>query len=218
MVQSQIALLEKLKGFRIGRLIGLDKYKFIDSSDALRKRKYLFFEFRCDCGVIRMFPVKSVLDGHTKSCGCYNRDRITTHSLSKTRLYKIWMGIKVRCNNPNFKHYNRYGGRGISIDKEWDNSFDKFNDWALSNGYNRILTIDRINNDGNYTSENCRWIDMKQQGQNRNNNIKYEYKGEMLTISVISQKININRASVNIKLRKGMSIEQIIKTHTKYNK
>ena len=85
----------------------------------------------------------------------------------KRRLRGIWYGMKERCRNPNSTSYENYGGRGIQICEEWLNSFEAFRDWALANGYTDDLTIDRIDNDGNYTPENCRWVTMKIQSNNK---------------------------------------------------
>jgi hypothetical protein len=94
------------------------------------------------------------------------------HKQSKTRLYRILKGMKQRCCNINDKRYHRYGGRGISVCEEWRNSFTSFRDWALNNGYRDDLSIDRINNDGNYCPENCRWATPKEQANNTSKNKK----------------------------------------------
>ena len=91
--------------------------------------------------------------------------------MSGTRLYSIWSGLKGRCNNPNDPRYDRYGGRGISVCEEWNTSFQSFYDWAISNGYSEDLTIDRIDNDGNYEPTNCKWSTSKEQCNNRSSNI-----------------------------------------------
>ena len=85
----------------------------------------------------------------------------TKHGQRNARLYKIWCGIKYRCYNLNSNEYEIYGGRGIGLCKEWNNNFEEFYKWAIANGYKDDLTIDRINVDGNYTPENCRWTTMK---------------------------------------------------------
>lgn len=84
------------------------------------------------------------------------------------RIFKIWQGLRQRCNNPNDKDYEKYGGRGITVCKEWDAAFEPFLEWALENGYNEHLSIDRINNNGNYCPDNCRWADETTQKRNRN--------------------------------------------------
>lgn len=100
---------------------------------------------------------------------------IITHNMSKTRLYKCWKNMKARCYIPSASRYKNYGERGISVCKEWLN-FELFMQWALNNGYTDNLTIDRINNDGDYCPENCRWVTIEENTSmmmehNQNNNL-----------------------------------------------
>lgn len=136
---------------------------------------------RCDCGTIRKVQHASLLSGKSLSCGCYHKEdvskRLTTHGLSKTRLYNIYHNIKNRCYNPNNNRYKDYGGRGIFVCSEWRNSFERFAEWALSNGYTDDLTIDRIDNDGPYGPENCRWTNSETQINNKRKTIYFEFFG-----------------------------------------
>lgn len=144
------------------RLTFTGHYEYIFTETKLRQYKNLFCEFICDCGVIKNIPAKSVLDGHSKSCGCYNTERITSHKMTKTKLYCKWKDMKTRCLNPSHKHYDRYGGRGIEICEDWKHSFELFMEWANLNGYTENLSLERIDNDKGYYPENCSWITMKQ--------------------------------------------------------
>lgn len=136
---------------------------------------------QCECGEIREVAHASLVTGKSLSCGCYHKKRVirsqTTHGMSDTRLYGIFYNMKSRCNNPNNSRYKDYGARGIRVCEEWENSFDSFLDWALTHGYTEKSTIDRIDNDRGYFPENCRWVSMQDQRNNRRNTVRVEVAG-----------------------------------------
>jgi hypothetical protein len=101
--------------------------------------------------------------GQFKSCGC----EINRHGLTDTRLFRIWSGMRSRCYNPKTEQYKNYGGKGVVICNEWKSDFKRFYDWSISNGYSDDLTIDRINVNGSYTPENCRFISIAEQNRNQ---------------------------------------------------
>ena len=133
-----------------------------------QKRKYALV--KCICGKEFKTSSYSYFKNKIKSCGCKNNDFIrranSTHGFGKTRLYKTWTGMFQRTTNKNNQDYKNYGEKGVAVCKEWKD-FVVFRDWALSNGYDDTLTIDRINNDGNYEPSNSRWADRTVQNRNK---------------------------------------------------
>ena len=140
-----------LTGRRFGILTVIEEVK--DS-----KRIRVLWKCLCDCGQLTQSSTANLIRGLSQSCGCVR----TKHNGKGTRLYRIWAGMKDRCLNIKSKYRSRYGGRGITICKEWADAFAVFRDWALSNGYKDNLTIDRIENNGNYEPSNCQWLTRKE--------------------------------------------------------
>lgn len=123
----------------------------------------------CDCGNSSSITGSDLRNGKSTRCrACAGRDSATTHGKSKTRIYRIYKAMKTRCYNKKAPNYDRYGGRGIEVCKEWLDSFDSFRLWAESNGYDDLLTIDRIDNNKGYCPSNCRWATHQTQSENRN--------------------------------------------------
>lgn len=116
----------------------------------------------CECGTEKEFYLTRVVRGIVKSCGCYKAEYLiksrTTHGLTGNILYTMWRNILSRCTNPKDIAYRYYGGRGITVCPEWLSNPQLFIDWALANGYQRGLQIDRRENDGNYEPSNCRFV------------------------------------------------------------
>lgn len=165
-------------GQKFNRLtvIGIVRDRDVSSRSRIR------WKLRCDCGKEIVTTPFLVASGDQKSCGCLSaelaRNRMTKHGESHTRLFNIWANMRDRCNNAKNKRYDRYGGRGISVCKEWENDYISFANWARENGYKDDLTIDRIDVNGNYEPSNCRWANMKTQQRNRSNNHMVTIDGE----------------------------------------
>ena len=154
------------------------------------------FRCQCECGNIGEVQLACLRNGHSTSCGCEQKRRAakaqTKHGLAgKHPLYFTWKNMKKRCNYPNASEYENYGGRGIC--EEWSNSFQSFYDWAINNGWSRELTIDRIDTNGNYCPENCRWSNIETQMNNMTKNHYIEYNGDTYTLSTLAKQWSIEQ-------------------------
>lgn len=209
-----------LTGQRFGRYIVLSQAESQVYFDGKRNRTRTMWNCKCDCGNEKVVSSHSLRSGHVVSCGCYKEEvdhtRCMTHGATlngkPTRLYKVWDGMKARCYNPNKAYYSIYGGRGITMCDEWHYSFEKFRDWALANGYKDGLTIDRINNDGNYCPENCRWATVSQQNNNKSTNHYLTYNGETKTIMQWAEATGFPFHAILARVKKGMSAEYALLT------
>lgn len=174
---------------------------------------------KCDCGNDKITRIDSLLSGRCRSCGCLNQNRKCKHGGAKNgkteRLYHVWQDMKNRCYNKNIKHFDRYGGRGITVCEEWLRDYGKFREWAINNGYDENAnhgecTLDRINNNIGYSPENCRWVSMSIQDNNRSTNKYYEYSGESHTISDWCRKLGLNCRLVESRIERGWTFIEAI--------
>lgn len=198
-------------------------YGYIEVLEMTNKRKNGYVVYKCKCNKCgRIFEnslehyrarAKQGID--TMTCGCYDRhhNNLYKSGLSNTRLRYIYDNMKSRCNNKNNKNYKNYGGRGITICNEWlneENGFETFYKWAINNGYAKKLTIDRINNDGNYEPNNCRWTNFREQIINRRNMKKFNYNGIIKTLPEFAKQYNIALPTLKDRIRRGWNIERAL--------
>lgn len=202
--------IKDLAGQRFGRLTIIKYY------GKTKNRKILWL-CECDCGNEIIVAGNNLKSGNTQSCGCYHSEQsaknFLVHGQKHTKLYNVWCGMKSRCNNPHNKSYSNYGGRGIQVCNEW-NSFEKFFEWAISNGYQEGLSIDRVDVNGNYCPENCKWATVIEQANNTRANHFVEYNGENLTIAQWEAKTKL---PIGERLSYGWSIEEAITTKKNRN-
>lgn len=205
-----------LTGKRIGRLTVIKRDEDRVTSSGYRFTRWLC---KCDCGTQKSVFANALNSGRTKSCGCMQKEIaknvagtiFKTHGETKTRLYGIWAGMKKRCYNENAYNYSGYGARGIRICDEWQ-SYEAFKKWSMENGYSDNLSIDRINVNGDYTPDNCRWADYCTQANNRRSTAYYTYNGEKYTISQLSEKYGVPHKKLYKRLYNGWSVERAINT------
>ena len=212
----------KLIGQRFGRLTALE----ISGRTTDRRVQW---RCKCDCGNITEASEKNLKSGNTKSCGCLRKEKISeigkrsrTHGESRTRLHKIWAQMLYRCKSKKCSDYSTYGGSGIDVTKEWEDFFT-FKRWALSNGYEDHLTIDRIENDKGYYPENCRWATASTQARNRrttklNKNsvsfIKLYLNAANMNYTEIAKLFGVSPTTIS-SISKGKSWEEVEPAHEK---
>ena len=173
--EFMMSKISQLSGKRFGRLVAIER-------DMSTQYKYIC---KCDCGTIKSIDGYHLINGKIRSCGCLKRDttiaRSTKHGKARSPLYTKWQDMKRRCYNQNRREYKHYGARGITVCDEWRNDFEAFEKWCLENGYDGKLSLDRIDNDGNYEPDNCRFViyDIQSQNSRRKAN-KNGYRGVTL--------------------------------------
>lgn len=184
------------------------------------QRKYgkVLWKCICSCGKEKLVNTSQLLNGSIKSCGCMHNEIMQNminvgknnkkHGQSFSRIYNIWAGMKSRCSNPKTKFYHRYGGRGITVCVKWANSFEIFKDWALKHGYAENLSLDRIDNDGKYSPDNCRWVTQREQANNKE--CTYHYQGKSL--ADWAKELNIKHRTLRGRLERGWSWEETVTT------
>jgi len=203
-----------LEGKRFNKLVVLNRIE----NDKYGNARWLC---KCDCGNKAKVLGSHLRSNHTKSCGCLQKESFkniihkSKHNMINTRIYRIWIGMKNRTNEKSKlkeKYYKNYSGRNIGMCKEWKKDFITFYKWSIENGYNDKLTIDRIDVNDNYEPNNCRWITMEEQQNNKRNNKIIEYKGEKHTLSEWNKILNYTNGLLKNRLNRGWSVERAFTT------
>lgn len=190
-------------GTRFGRVTVLHEV-------AQRRNHERYFLCECDCGTVWEVALGTLTGGETKSCGCLRRERfvsrLESHGQSRMPLYSVWRAMRQRCQNAANPVYEHYGGRGIRVCDEWQ-GFAAFSDWAMTNGYRAGLTIERIDNDGNYEPSNCTWIPQSQQSNNTRRNRILTFRGKTMNLAEWADRLGINPATLGGRISRGWGIE-----------
>lgn len=161
---------------------------------------------KCCCGTIKSVLLENLITGKSKSCGC----KKYKYKNKNKRLYNIWKGIKVRCLCKTNNRYKYYGGRGIKICDEWKNDFISFQEWSINNGYKDNLTIDRIDVNGNYEPNNCRWVNNIIQSNNCRTNIYFTLNGNTQTLKQWCREYNIDYRMVYYRVTHGWTLKEAL--------
>ena len=173
------------------------------------------FECKCACGNKTTVERGSIRSGNTKSCGCYKQEMAIkanrTHGMTNTPLYNSWRAMQERCNNPNASNYKIYGGRGVAICSEWL-EFEPFARWAMANGFQPGLWIERIDNNGNYEPSNCKWATREEQSNNRRNNHMVTFRSKTMSIAQWSRVTGIRYSTLRSRFNDGWPPERALTT------
>lgn len=167
----------------------------------------LKFICKCECGKTYHAFQHALLNLKIKSCGCAQRNFLRKHGMVNHPCYNLWRSMKQRCNNPGSDGYYRYGGRGIKVCKEWEQDFSQFV-YDMGERPSSKHTLERIDNDGPYCKENCRWADWKEQTRNKASNRWLEYGNESLCITDWAERLGVSTMLIHARLKKGLTVEQ----------
>jgi len=194
-----------ITGTRFGRLVVL----------RVAGRGPTRWECVCDCGALCIAIGHKIKSGHTKSCGCLRKETIaeigrasSTHGMNGKTEYSIWQNMKDRCLNPRSKDYANYGGRGVSVCEKWLTFEGFFED--MGNRPSLEHSLDRIDNDGHYSKENCHWATQRQQHRNKRTNKIIEFNGESLCAIEWAERLSMPDSTLHSRLDRGWSVERAL--------
>jgi hypothetical protein len=189
-----------LTGKKVGYLTAIKRSR--DASGTVA------WECLCECGKTTFIRTNDFTRGIRKSCGCardyFISKTLSRHGCYKDRLYRIWEGMRRRCSYKKDQNYKHYGGRGIKVCEEWETDFVNFREWAIDNGYEENLTIDRIDCNGNYEPDNCRWATMKEQLRNTRRNHYITFNGERKLITDWANELDISLSGIYKRINRGV--------------
>lgn len=171
----------------------------------------------CDCGIIKQYRLSAILNGHTSSCGCFNKENKIKHGQVNHPLYKVHECMKDRCYKPTNDNYGNYGGKGVIVCEEWKNNFLSFYNWAIGNGWEKGLQLDKdiipkklgIPN-LLYSPENCCFVTPKVNSRNKSNNSVLTFDGKSLCISEWADVLNISKNAIGLRIKYGWSTERAL--------
>lgn len=176
------------------------------NQESSNKRGLAMWKVQCHCGNEFVTAGNDIRNGKVNSCGCSHKKvakkmglNNKTHGETYSRLYNIWKAMRYRCNNKENKNYEYYGTRGIEVCDEWAKSYDNFKEWAINNGYDSNLTLDRIDTNKNYCPNNCKWSTSTEQNRNKRNNKLMLFNGKILTQSEICEITGLSKYQVGTK-------------------
>lgn len=165
---------------------------------------------KCDCGNEKVIVGESIRYGRTTSCGCYAKSKVTKHGMADTSSHVAWSSMRQRCTTETHKQYHNYGGRGIKVCDRWMDSYENFlSDMGIRP--TKKHSLDRIDNNGDYTPDNCRWATSEQQLNNRRVSRFIELDGIKLTVAQWSRKLNITESKIHHRLRTGKTPKECLK-------
>lgn len=200
-----------LTGKKFGKLL------VIKQSD-LYKNNHILWVCKCECGNEYLVRGQSLRSGKTTHCGCSRHKYLQNSDQNKIRLRSIWRGMKDRCYNTKHRQYKNWGERGITVCDEWIDDFENFYNWAMENGYEKNLTLDRVDVNKNYEPNNCRWSSMAEQCCNKTNNIMLTFDNETKSLPEWARIYGIPRVNLDARLRARWSIEEALSTPVKHYK
>lgn len=221
-----MAKVKDLIGQKFGRLTVIGKADYYISPKGQQQMQWLC---ECVCGKKLVVRATNLKSGNSKSCGCWNIEQIKKsenknkkypqliYNKTTKRLLNIYRNMIRRCYDKNNERYNDWGGRGIKVCEEWLNNFISFYNWAINNGYQDNLTIDRINNNGNYEPLNCRWATYREQARNSSKNHLITYNNKTYCIEEWSEITGLTPQAILSRLRRKWSIEKTLKTKPMVN-